>query len=155
MSAPSYDPGRIMREVFQLARYWEGILDSGLRETGITAKQLFLVSLLEREFDGTAPVSVIANAMLTSHQNIMQMARALERHGFVAITRDTADRRTRLVSLTDEHRRFWRARAPHDSEALKAIFAEVPAARWQEFQELLDEVLPLAAARYRERSGDI
>jgi DNA-binding MarR family transcriptional regulator len=153
MSGNAYDPGRIMREVFQLARYWEGILDAGLRDAGITAKQLFLLSLLERQFEGSSPASAIAEAMLTSHQNIMQMARALERRGFVTIAPDPEDRRARLIALTEAHAAFWSARGEEDRHALDAIFDGIPAETWQTFQHLLEAIVPHAAQRYRERRG--
>ena len=130
------DRGRVMRRVAVLARYWEGILDAELRPVGVTSKQLQLLGVIERDFGGagdgeTAPgrdgvahsetaeclrrprrpraptASEVAEAMVTSHQNVMQTARALERRGFLRIERDRTDRRVRRLVLTDEHRRFW------------------------------------------------
>jgi DNA-binding MarR family transcriptional regulator len=151
VSTRTFDPARVMRMVFQLSRYWEGILDAGLRDAGVTAKQLFLLSLLEREFHGPARASVIAGKMLTSHQNIMQMARALERGGFVTIQPDPADRRGRLIALTAEHREYWESRARRDRKALEEVFAEVSVESRLQFEDLLETILPLAAERYRNR----
>ena len=155
MSARTFDPARVMRSVFQLSRYWEGILDAGLRDAGVTAKQLFLLSMLEREFHGPARASVVAGKMLTSHQNIMQMARALERRGFVTVLEDPSDRRSRLIALTATHRDYWESRDQRDQTALEEVFSGVPAEALHQFEDLLELILPLAAEQYRNRSGNL
>jgi hypothetical protein len=39
-----------MRQVALLSRYWEGILDAGLRDSGITSRQLLFLGVIERDF---------------------------------------------------------------------------------------------------------
>ncbi len=153
MNTPTFDPARVMRMVFELSRYWEGILDTGLCDAGVTAKQLFLLSLLEREFQESARASEIASKMLTSQQNIMHMARTLERRGFVTILNDPADRRSRLITLTKQHRNYWSARVEQDRAALEEVFTGMSMDSCRDFQQLLEEILPLAADRYRRRSN--
>lgn len=50
MSTRTFEPARVMRMVFQLSRDWEGILDAGLRDTGVTAKRYW--NRFEQAFTG-------------------------------------------------------------------------------------------------------
>jgi len=45
--------------------------------------------------------------LLMSHQNVMPLARPLEREGFLQIRNDPTDRRARRLHLTREHFDFW------------------------------------------------
>jgi DNA-binding MarR family transcriptional regulator len=140
-----------MRQVALLARYWEGILDAGLRDAGITSRQLLFLGVIEREFATPPTVSEVAGAMVTSHQNVMQMARTLERRGFVRVEDDPQDRRVRRIVLTDEHRRFWRERDADDSGAVDALFAVLSDDEQRTLQAALDRLLPHTEGLYLRR----
>lgn len=60
------------------------------------------------EVQSVAPtISVVAQVLGMTHQNVKQIASVLERKGFIEITVDPADRRARRLQLTPHHHRFW------------------------------------------------
>ncbi|HDQ15200.1 MAG TPA: MarR family transcriptional regulator [Sediminispirochaeta sp.] len=145
--------GSIMRKLFQLSRYWEGILDAGLKEEGLTAKQLLLLGVLESNFDEAPAVSQVADSILTSHQNVMRMARVLEKKGFLSLTADPRDRRVHRIALTNRHRRYWRGRQDKDARRLLQLFAPLSADDQQELRRILDRLLPHTEELYRRRAS--
>jgi DNA-binding MarR family transcriptional regulator len=152
MSSP--DLGRIMRQVALLSRYWEGILDAGLRDSGITSRQLLFLGVIERDFPAPPAISEVADAMVTSHQNVMQMARTLERRGFVRVEADARDRRVRRIVLTDEHRAFWSRRGDLDAGSVDALFAVLSGEERLALQNALDRLLPHTEELYRRRHAE-
>ena len=149
----SDDLTKMMRQVFMLVHYWEGIIDAGLRDAGLTAKQLFMLSLMEREFSDPPSISELAAGTLTSHQNVMQMAKSLQRSGFVSIEDDPADRRVKKVHLTRHHRSFWEERGGGDEQKLQQLFDPLSETEQQHLSSALDTLVPVIAERYRNRYG--
>lgn len=149
----SAEQAKMMRQVFLLSRYWEGILDAGLRETGITAKQLFMLALMEREFSEAPSISELAARSLTSHQNVMQMARSLQKRGFVVIEEDPVDRRVKKIRLTPHHRRFWEERGRMDEIRLHQLFDPLDEAEQRQLKDILDQLVPIMAERYHHRNA--
>jgi len=90
-----------------------GRLDRALAPSGITAQQGAMLQLIESRPEPPT-ISQVAEAMNMTHQNVKQIAAALERKGFLTITPDPADRRARRLRLTAKHRRFWKQRNPAD-----------------------------------------
>lgn len=67
------------------------------------------------EVQSVAPtISVVAQVLGMTHQNVKQIASVLERKGFIEITVDPADRRARRLQSTPHHHRFWKQRNPAD-----------------------------------------
>ena len=58
-----------------------------------------------------------------THQNVKQIAVALQRKGLLEIRVDEQDRRARRLFLTRRHHRFWRDRNPGDYAAVQAWMA--------------------------------
>jgi DNA-binding MarR family transcriptional regulator len=58
--------------------------------------------------------------MRMTHQNVKQIALALQRKGFLEIETDAGDRRVRRLRLTEHHHRFWRQRNPTDFASVEA-----------------------------------
>lgn len=141
----------IMRYVFLLERYWEGLLDSALRPDGLTAKQLFLLAVIDREFEGPPAISEAADRLLTSHQNIKQMALALQRRGFVRIEPDPHDRRTQRIHITESNYAYWRTRDQSDARAVANLFAVLSEDETRTLQELLARLVPYTAELYKHR----
>jgi len=65
-------------------------------------------------------ISAVAQTLGMTHQNVKQIAAALERKGFLDIVVDTVDRRARRLQLTAHHHRFWKARNPSDFSSVEA-----------------------------------
>lgn len=88
-------------------------LDRELAETGLTTQQGSLLQWIETQ--GEPPtISAAAAGLSMTHQNVKQIASALDRKGFLEIVVDPSDRRARRLVLTAKHRRFWKRRNPHD-----------------------------------------
>lgn len=144
----------MMRQFFRLSRYMEGILDRDLRPDGLTAKQLFLLALIEREFTDPPAVSELAEKALTSHQNIMQMARQLEKRGFLILEQDQHDRRTKRISLTEKHHHFWAHRAEEDAKRIVDLFEPLSAGEMEQLGALLQRLELVLAKKYEGREEE-
>ena len=102
---------------------------------------------------GAPTASEVAEAMVTSHQNVMQIARALERRGFLRIERDATDRRVRRLVLTDEHRQFWRERGQRDEGGLDHLFSVLSPEELACLDGALERLVPFTERIYRRRGG--
>jgi len=88
-------------------------LDRSMAATGVTTQQAALLQFIEA--CGEAPsLGAVAQGLAMTHQNVRQIAAALERKGFLQVEVDAQDRRMRRLRLTDQHRRFWSQRNPDD-----------------------------------------
>lgn len=93
-------------------------LDRDMAATGITTQQAALLQFIESQ--AQAPTQgTVAEALAMTHQNVKQIATALERKGFLTIEVDEADRRVRRLRLTARHRRFWARRNPGDFQQVQ------------------------------------
>lgn len=90
-----------------------GRLDRALAPSGVTTQQAAMLQLIE-SLPEPPTLSHVAAAMHMTHQNVKQIAAALERKGFLRIVPDAADRRARRLTLTAKHRRVWKQRNPAD-----------------------------------------
>ena len=112
------DRVRVFRLLVLEGARLRGLLDKALAPSGITAQQGALLSWIQAQ---AAPptLSEVAAGLRMTHQNVKQIALALQRKGFVDIQVDTADRRARRLVLTRLHHRFWRERNPDDFAAVQ------------------------------------
>ena len=99
-----------------------GLLDRALAPSGMTAQQGSMLSWIGAQ---AAPptISAVAAAMAMTHQNVKQIALALERKGFLEIQVDAQDRRFRHLVLTKQHHQFWNRRNPDDFAAVQSWMA--------------------------------
>lgn len=104
---------RLLRVVFATAAVLRGRLDRALAPSGITSQQAAMLQLIEAQLEAPT-ISLVARALGMTHQNVKQIALALQRKGFVEIAVDATDRRSRRLQLTEHHHRFWKARNPSD-----------------------------------------
>jgi len=95
-----------------------GLLDRALAPTGMTAQQGAMASWIEAQ-PAPPTISAVAAGLGTTHQNVKQIAVALERKGFLEIRVDEGDRRSRRLVLTEAHHEFWRQRNPDDLTAVQ------------------------------------
>lgn len=108
---------RVFRLLLHTSARLRGEMDKALAPTGVTVQQAAMLQFIEAQ--AAAPVmSQVAQGLRMSHQNVKQIARVLERKGFVCIAVDEADRRARRLVLTEHHHRFWRARNPSDFDGV-------------------------------------
>lgn len=115
----------IIREVMLLARQWEYYLNQRLSETGITFPQVTLLSTVEQYGDIAPTVSEAAESLLMSHQNVMRLARPLEREGFLEIRKDASDRRALRLHLTQKNYDFWAAYQERSITEIEKLYSGV------------------------------
>ncbi|MEU4802871.1 MarR family transcriptional regulator [Actinosynnema sp. NPDC023587] len=96
---------------------------------------------------GAAPTQVeLAAAVRRDKTRLIPILDRLEARGLLSRTPDPADRRNRVVALTDDGRAVLAA-CRHDVRAVEADFlASVPAAKRRVFVEVLDELAERASA---------
>jgi DNA-binding MarR family transcriptional regulator len=98
------------------------LLDKVLAPSGLTAQQGALLAWIEAQEEAPM-ISGVAAGMGMTHQNVKQIALALQRKGFLDIQVCVQDRRSRRLVLTPLHRRFWARRNADDFSAVQAWMA--------------------------------
>ncbi|MCI1788211.1 MAG: MarR family transcriptional regulator [Actinomyces sp.] len=90
--------------MFLLAQHLSRGADAALHDYGLTGRQWLLLAVLVQRFPDRAPtLTEAADAYGTSRQNLTQLARALERRGYLHLLADTDDRRALRLKLTERH----------------------------------------------------
>lgn len=143
LPAPRADRVRLFRLVLATAAHLRGALDRELAATGITTQQAALLQCVQAHPEAPT-IGEVAQAMSMTHQNVKQIALALQRKGFVDIVVDEADRRARRLVLTAHHHRFWARRNPQDFLAVEGLSA---ALRDAEVRTLVDLLARLMASQ--------
>lgn len=110
---------RLFRVAVAAGAMLRGRLDREMAGTGMTTQQAALLQFIDAQAGPPTMGSVAAGLSMT-HQNVKQIAAALERKGFLSIVVDADDRRARRLVLTAQHRRFWARRNPADFEHVQA-----------------------------------
>ncbi|MBX3573701.1 MAG: MarR family transcriptional regulator [Mesorhizobium sp.] len=109
-------------------------MDERLRTDGLTSQQAVLLTIVG---GGSPTLGEVARAMSTTHQNVKQIATALERKGMLAIVPDPADARVRRLMSTEVGRNYWRERDDEDFDALGGWFSALDASEQRELADLL------------------
>jgi DNA-binding MarR family transcriptional regulator len=110
---------RLFRTLSAGAAMLRARLDREMAATGITTQQAGMLQFIEAQ---AAPptIGAVATGLSMTHQNVKQIALALERKGFLVIEVDAQDRRARRLVTTAQHRRFWARRNPNDFAQVQA-----------------------------------
>ncbi len=127
---------RLLRLMLATATVLRGRLDRALAPAGITSQQAAMLQLIEAQPEAPT-ISFVAHAMGMTHQNVKQIALALERKGFIEIATDPADRRARRLRLTEHHHTFWQERNAGDFASVEAWTAGLSDAETEEMVRLL------------------
>ncbi|OUL98829.1 MarR family winged helix-turn-helix transcriptional regulator [Variovorax sp. JS1663] len=88
-------------------------MDRLLADSGLTTQQAMVLQVLQGQPEPPT-LKQLAASLAMSHQNLKQIALALERKGFVEIAPDPQDARARRLHLTRQHHRFWKHRNTDD-----------------------------------------
>lgn len=130
------DRVRIFRLLVVQGARLRSLMDRKLAPSGLTTQQAAMLTWIEAQ--GAPPtISAVAAGLTMTHQNVKQIAVALERKGFLAIQIDAEDRRARRLVLTDKHRRFWRRRNADDYAVVEAWMAVWSDAEVRQIKRLL------------------
>lgn len=104
---------RLFRLLLAKAAALRTRLDKELAPSGVTTQQGAMLQWIEAQPEAPT-ISAVAAGLRMTHQNVKQIAAALERKAFLAIVVDASDRRARRLVLTEHHRQFWAQRNPQD-----------------------------------------
>jgi DNA-binding MarR family transcriptional regulator len=118
------DRVRLFRLLLATAARMRAALDRELASSGITTQQAALLQCVQAQPEAPT-MGAVALAMAMTHQNVKQIALALQRKGFLDITVDPADRRARRLVLTAHHHRFWPRRNPQDFSLVEGLTIEL------------------------------
>ncbi|MDM0074061.1 MarR family transcriptional regulator [Variovorax sp. J2P1-59] len=88
-------------------------MDRQLSDSGLTTQQAMLLQVLQGQPEAPT-LKQLATTLAMSHQNLKQIASALERKGFLEIVPDERDGRVRRLRLTTQHHQFWKRRNQDD-----------------------------------------
>jgi DNA-binding MarR family transcriptional regulator len=123
---------RLFRLLLGTAGRLRAELDRELAASGITTQQ---------GQPEPPTLGVVAQALGMTHQNVKQIALALQRKGFLDIVVDETDRRARRLVLTDHHHRFWDQRNPQDFALVEAMSRALTDTEVRTLVRLLGKVL--------------
>lgn len=95
--------------VFVIVQHLTKTADRELADLGLTTRQWLLLAVLTKGFPDRSPsLSEAAEAYGSSRQNVKQIARGLEKDGFVRLVSDPTDARTTRVEVTERVHLFDR-----------------------------------------------
>jgi DNA-binding MarR family transcriptional regulator len=126
---------RLFRLLVVFGQELRTLMDQELRPGGMTTQQAALTGVVEAI--GRPSLSQAAAELGTTHQNVKQVARALERKGHLEILPDPDDARVRRLAQTDRSRAYWRERGRADQERVTEWFAGLTDDEAQTVYELL------------------
>lgn len=112
----------IFAHIFKVSNALQVVLDRGLSEDGLTAKQLFLMIVIS-SFEGVHPTyKEAADRGGSSYQNVKQLALKLEKQGYVNIIPDPNDGRARRLVMTEKAVTYWSKRDLGDLASMTTLF---------------------------------
>jgi len=133
------------RLVITLAQELRTLMDQRLLPSGLTTQQAALLTVIEMM--GRPPaMTEAARALGMSHQNVKQLAVALERKGFLEIVPDERDARSKRMKTTKQHRKFWAKRNPQDHASVVQWLAGLDEAETATLVRLLIKAIASARA---------
>ena len=131
--------------VIELALVLNEDMNHGLGALGLTRSRTEVLWVLHHR--GPSTQRTLADAMGVSARNVTGLVDALVATGFVTREPHPTDRRAALVTLTEHGERTTAVLARDYAELARALFADMPAERFECFVAGLERVL----AELRER----
>ncbi|OEH85075.1 hypothetical protein BHU72_05545 [Desulfuribacillus stibiiarsenatis] len=92
----------IFGNLFYLRNKLQVIMDQTLAPYDLTTQQWYLLAVMEEFFQTSPTLGELANRMGSSHQNVKQIALKLQGKGFLRMEKDSEDRRTIRIVMTDK-----------------------------------------------------
>lgn len=119
-----------------------GYYESAMRSTALERTQFTLLSVI----DGVKQVTIsgLAQVLVMDQTTVTRNIKVLQRKGFVQIERGE-DRRTRLISLTDEGKRALSEAIPYREQAQSEIIDELGAEKTSELLSLLEQLIAITS----------
>lgn len=132
------DAVRCFRLIAYTSQRLRHLLDRRLREEGLTSQQGFLLTVVR--MSGRPTLGEVARSMSATHQNVKQLAVALERKGMLRIVPDDGDARAKRLEATEAGRRGWQDRNAGDFAAIADWFGALSVREQEELVRLLSRV---------------
>lgn len=136
---------RSFRLVIALAQELRTLMDQRLMPSGLTTQQAALLTVIQMAGSPPTPTEM-ARALAMTHQNVKQLAVALESKGFLEIVADEHDARSKRLLLTKKHRKFWSKRNEQDHACVAQWLSGLEEKEMTELARLLAKALTSARA---------
>ena len=94
-------------------------------DENISIKQWFLLAIIDTFKDEDPTISMAAERIGNSRQNVKKMAMLLEKRGFLSITKDKEDGRIQRLKLTPYCREYFKGRDKAEREYIKELYADI------------------------------
>jgi len=107
---------------FIVEQRWRYIIEKELEPDGITAKQWLMVIVIASGFKYHPSIGEVADALSTTHQNVTQIAAAMERRGLMKMERDEKNRRIIRLKVTEKCFDLFKRRDEADVRSVLGIF---------------------------------
>lgn len=128
------------RLVLTLAQELRTLMDQRLQPSGLTTQQAALLTVIEAA--GESPtLTETARKLAMSHQNLKQLALALERKGFLEIVPDENDARSKRLQTTRKHRAYWAKRNDQDHAVVAEWLSGLDESEMKTLVKLLTKAL--------------
>jgi DNA-binding MarR family transcriptional regulator len=103
---------RLFFRLYQCANMLHKTGTRAVEAEGLTTQQWAVLGALSRaKAQGGMSIGELAKYLMVSRQNLSGLISRMERDGHVAVDADEADRRSRIVTMTDSGRHVWNVKA--------------------------------------------
>jgi len=143
---------RAFRLILFIAQELRYLTDQLYRAEGLTAQQATLLTAVRTL--GQPSLSEVANALVTSHQNVKQLVAALQKKGFLRLVVDKQDARVRRVVTTAKNEKHWARRDPDDFVRVGEWLGALDAAETAQLASLLAKLQTGLRQRVREERDE-
>jgi DNA-binding MarR family transcriptional regulator len=143
---------RIALRILRASHIMERDANKIAQEAGLTLQQWFLLQLLVDE-GGTTSMGKMAKFATVTRQNVAAMVQRMVGMGVVTTARDPKDRRSALVTLTDEGRRRVEASTPLRDQWTEQVFKGLTDSDLQTADRILRTLYRSVAARADPEDG--
>ena len=114
---------RMFFRLYQCANMLHKTGSRAVEAEGLTTQQWAVLGALSRpKAESGVSVGDLARYLMVSRQNLAGVIGRMERDGHVAVAPDTRDRRSRIVTMTEDGRRVWHALA---QPKIRAYYSEI------------------------------
>lgn len=110
----------IYGEIFALSNKLQLLGDKF--DSNISTKQWFLIAIIDSFKDEMPTISMTAERVGSSRQNVKKMAVILEKRGFLTITKDKEDCRIQRLKLTKHCVEYFKQRYEEEEKYIKNLF---------------------------------
>ncbi len=113
--------------------------DAALYRAGLSLIKLMVLQVLESHGGSLTP-SRIADLTVREKHNITTLIRRLQRDGFIKTSKNTKDKRSFNVIITEKGRRAIKLASPAAKNIVKEVMSDMPGTSALAFEALLKDV---------------